>query len=228
MGQPLPDLIADIERTLGLDIEIQLGSPAGRAHLDAFAAVVSDVASTGAGPGELLDYLDAAAEREDGLAPGEVPASSGRVQVLTIHAAKGLEWEIVAVPHLTDGVFPNSRGGTWLGDAAQLPPILRGDRADLPSLALPPGGNQKDLADALAAHTRRLPGAPAHRGTAPAVRRAHQGGTGAAGLRVTIGVRPRPHPPGRVSSCTRSVMWPALSVRRRNGPRRRIPLRATR
>jgi len=153
MGQPLPDLIADIERTSGLDIEIQLGSPAGRAHLDAFAAVVSDVASTGAGPGELLDYLDAAAEREDGLTPGEVPASSGRVQVLTIHAAKGLEWEIVAVPHLTDGVFPNSRGGTWLGDAAQLPPILRGDRADLPSLALPPGGNQKDLADALAAHT---------------------------------------------------------------------------
>ncbi len=153
MGQPLPDLIADIERTLGLDIEIQLGSPAGRAHLDAFAAVVSDVASTGAGPGDLLDYLDAAAEREDGLTPGEVPASSGRVQVLTIHAAKGLEWEIVAVPHLTDAVFPNSRGGTWLGDAAQLPPILRGDRADLPSLALPPGGNQKDLADALSAHT---------------------------------------------------------------------------
>jgi len=153
MGQPLPDLIADIERTLGLDIEIQLGSPAGRAHLDAFAAVVSDVASTGAGPGELLEYLDAAAEREDGLTPGDVPASSGRVQVLTIHAAKGLEWEIVAVPHLTDGVFPNSRGGTWLGDAAQLPPVLRGDRADLPSLSLPPGGNQKDLADALAAHT---------------------------------------------------------------------------
>ena len=153
MGQPLPDLIADIERTLGLDIEIQLGSPAGRAHLDAFAAVVSDVASTGAGPGELLEYLDAAAEREDGLTPGDVPASSGRVQVLTIHAAKGLEWEIVAVPHLTDGVFPNSRGGTWLGDAAQLPPILRGDRADLPLLALPAGGNQKDLADALAAHT---------------------------------------------------------------------------
>ncbi len=156
MGQPLPDLIADIERALGLDIEIQLASPAGRAHLDAFAAVVSEVAATGAGPAELLDYLDAAAEREDGLAPGEVPASSGRVQVLTIHAAKGLEWEIVAVPHLTDGVFPNSRGGTWLGDAAQLPPVLRGDRADLPSLTLPAGGNQKDLADALAAHTEQF------------------------------------------------------------------------
>ena len=43
---------------------------AGRAHLDAFAAVVAEVAATGAGPGELLEYLDAAAEREDGLSPG--------------------------------------------------------------------------------------------------------------------------------------------------------------
>jgi len=151
LSQPLPDLVADLERTLGLDIEVQLVSP-GRAHLDAFAAVVADVSATGAGPSELLDYLDAAAEREDGLSPGEVPASSGRVQVLTIHAAKGLEWEIVAVPHLTEGVFPNGRGSTWLGDAAQLPPVLRGDRDDLPSLSLPADANQKELADALARH----------------------------------------------------------------------------
>ncbi len=152
MGQPLPDLIADLERALGLDIEVQLGSPAGRAHLDAFADVVAEVAATGAGPKELLDYLDAAAEREDGLTPGEVPATSGRVQVLTVHAAKGLEWELVAVPHLTEGVFPITRGSTWLGDAAQLPPDIRGDRDELPVLSLPPDGNQKDVADALAAH----------------------------------------------------------------------------
>ena len=90
------------------------------------------------------DYLDAAAEREDGLTPGEVPSAAGRVQVLTVHAAKGLEWQIVAVPHLVDGVFPITRGSTWLGDAAQLPPQIRGDRDDLPQLNLPPDGNQKD------------------------------------------------------------------------------------
>lgn len=155
MGQPLPDLLADIERANGLDIEVQLGSTAGRAHLDAFAEVVAEVASTGAGPRELLDYLDAAAEREDGLTPGEVLVSTGRVQVLTVHAAKGLEWEIVAVPHLTDGVFPVTRGSTWLGDAAQLPPDIRGDRDDLPQLALP-AGTQKDLADALADHAAKF------------------------------------------------------------------------
>ncbi|MEP6561127.1 MAG: ATP-dependent DNA helicase [Nakamurella sp.] len=152
LGQPLTDLMSDLERASGLDIEVQLGSPAGRAHLDAFAEVVAEVAATGAGPVELLSYLDAAAEREDGLAPGEVPAASGRVQVLTVHAAKGLEWEIVAVPHLTDGVFPITRGSTWLGDAAQLPPEIRGDRDELPILAWPAEGNQKDVVDALAAH----------------------------------------------------------------------------
>ena len=152
MGQSLTDLLADLERATGLDIEVQLGSPAGRAHLDAFADVVADVAATGAGPTELLGYLDAAAEREDGLTPGEVAAASGRVQVLTVHAAKGLEWEIVAVPHLTEGVFPITRGSTWLGDAAQLPPDLRGDRDELPQLSFPGGGNQKDVADVLAAH----------------------------------------------------------------------------
>ena len=153
MAQPLPDLIADLERACLLDVETLVSGTAGRAHLDAFAAVVADVAATGAGPAELLEYLDAAAEREDGLTPGEVPQPSGRVQVLTVHAAKGLEWEIVAVPHLTDGVFPITRGSTWLGDPAQLPPQIRGDRVDLPRLVLPRDGTQKDLADALTAHT---------------------------------------------------------------------------
>ena len=50
LGQPLPDLIADLERATGLDIEVQLGGAAGRAHLDAFAGVVAEVAATGAGP----------------------------------------------------------------------------------------------------------------------------------------------------------------------------------
>ena len=141
--------------------------------------------------------------------------------MLTIHAAKGLEWEIVAVPHLTDGVFPNSRGGTWLGDAAQLPPVLRGDRADLPTLALPPGGNQKDLADALAAHTEEFRD---HRLTEErrllyvALTRAER----VLLASVTTGARPRRRRPDRVSSYTRSVMWQMLSVIRRNGLKRRI------
>ena len=158
---PLPDLLAELERATGLDIEVRISSPAGRAHLDAFADVVSEFAASGGGPVELVDYLLTAAEREDGLAPGEVIAAAGRVQILTVHAAKGLEWEVVAVPHLSDTVFPGSRGSTWLGDAAQLPPGVRGDRDDLPQLRLPAGGDQKDMVAALTTHTADLKAAQA-------------------------------------------------------------------
>ncbi|QNK80134.1 ATP-dependent DNA helicase [Nakamurella sp. PAMC28650] len=156
LSLPLGDLVAELERTSGLDVEVRISSPAGRAHLDAFADVVADFSAGGGGAVELVEYLVTAADREDGLTPGEVAPTPGRVQVLTVHAAKGLEWEIVAVPHLSDTVFPSSRGSTWLGDAGQLPPSLRGDRADLPQLQLPSGGDQRDMVAALTAHAAAL------------------------------------------------------------------------
>src|SRR5699024_6984421 len=53
-----------------------------------------------------------------------------RVQILTVHSAKGLEWEVVAVPHLSARVFPSDVGTrTWMSDVTELPPQLRGDRA---------------------------------------------------------------------------------------------------
>ena len=157
VGQPLPDLVAEVERLTGLDIEVLVHGPAGRAHLDAFADVVADLAASGAGLTELLEYLATAQEREDGLAPGEVEQRKDRVQVMTIHAAKGLEWDVVAVPHLTASVFPTTQGRTWLSDSTQLPPALRGDRADLPRLDLPPpGADQREVAAALSSHVARL------------------------------------------------------------------------
>lgn len=154
--QPLTDLVADAERSLLLDTEsLARPGPAGRAHLDAFADVVADFAAANptASLPALLDYLTAAEEAEDGLEPGEVEVATDRVQVLTVHAAKGLEWEIVAVPHLVAGVFPGPRlSASWVRSVTELPAELRGDRPDLPSLTLPPGADQKELAEALAAH----------------------------------------------------------------------------
>ncbi|RMI35189.1 ATP-dependent helicase [Nocardia stercoris] len=149
-GQPLPELVADVERTIGIGIEAQTrratGSGAGREHLDAFAEVVAGYAGDHrATLSGLIAFLAAAEEVENGLEPGEVEVAHDRVQILTVHAAKGLEWEVVAVPHVVRGVFPSgTAAGTWLGALAELPTSLRGDRrrADAPD-----GVPVLDLAD---------------------------------------------------------------------------------
>ncbi|RBO92391.1 ATP-dependent DNA helicase [Nocardia puris] len=135
-GQPLTELVADVERTIGVGVETQArramaGTGAGREHLDAFAEVVAGYAADSrASLGGLLAFLAAAESVENGLEPGEVEVAKDRVQVLTVHAAKGLEWEIVAVPHVSVKVFPSgAASATWLGALAELPTSLRGDRA---------------------------------------------------------------------------------------------------
>jgi DNA helicase-2/ATP-dependent DNA helicase PcrA len=153
---PLPELTADVERTLMLDIEA-MARPGGvgRVHLDAFADVVVDfaAASPSATLPALLDYLGVAERAEDGLTPGEVQVADNRVQILTVHAAKGLEWQVVAVPHLVDGVFPGRRrSSSWLRSVMELPADLRGDAVDLPALRLTTDMNRKEMEDALTAH----------------------------------------------------------------------------
>ncbi|WP_459547672.1 ATP-dependent helicase [Nocardia sp. X0981] len=168
-GQPLTELVADVERTIGVGVETQArraltGSGAGREHLDAFAEVVAGYANdSGAGLSGLLAFLAAAESVENGLEPGEVEVAPDRVQVLTVHAAKGLEWEVVAVPHVTRDVFPSTRGvNTWLGALAELPTALRGDRATpespdgVPVLDTTEFTDRAELQRGLAAHKEAL------------------------------------------------------------------------
>ncbi|MBB4686015.1 ATP-dependent helicase [Amycolatopsis jiangsuensis] len=156
LDQSLPELVADVERTMLLDVE-SLARPgsAGRVHLDAFAEVVTDYAET-APTATLLsfvDYLNTAAHAEDGLTPGEVQVVPDRVQVLTVHSAKGLEWEVVAVPHLVAEVFPGKRrSSSWLRTSTSLPAHLRGDAADLPKLQVSEGFDRKEVQEALELH----------------------------------------------------------------------------
>ncbi|KIU17421.1 ATP-dependent helicase [Mycolicibacterium llatzerense] len=174
LHQPLPDLVAETRRVLGIDAETRAASGVsegwrGTEHLDAFADVVAGYAArpvtdadASAPIAGLLAYLTAAAEVENGLAPAQVTVASDRVQILTVHAAKGLEWQIVAVPHLVARVFPSTASQrTWLTDAGDLPPLLRGDRAELsehgvPVLDTSDVNDRKVLADKIAAHKALL------------------------------------------------------------------------
>jgi len=156
LDQSLPELVADVERTMLLDVE-SLARPgsAGRAHLDAFADVVTDYAE--AAPTSTLlsfmDYLSTASHAEDGLTPGEVEVVPDRVQVLTAHSAKGLEWKVVAVPHLVQDVFPSKRrSSSWLRTVTALPAALRGDAQDLPDLRVESGYDRKEVLEGLELH----------------------------------------------------------------------------
>ncbi|WP_299450307.1 ATP-dependent DNA helicase [uncultured Serinicoccus sp.] len=161
-GLPLPDLVSEAERLLGLDIEVaadpDLHPTWGRAPLDALVEVAAgfDHGADRATLGAFLHWLDAAREHQRGLEDAETPelaevsVDATAVQVLTVHAAKGLEWDAVAVPGLVEGVFPSGRvtpehrdghwrtkertDNGWLAGIGRLPTPLRGDREGRPDL----------------------------------------------------------------------------------------------
>ncbi len=141
-GQPLPDLVADVERALGLDIELEATPRAlargRRANVLAFLDVAADFVGVEGEThlGAFLASLDAAERAEDGYDMG-TPSPADAVKLMTVHAAKGLEWDIVCVPGLCAGsassVFPSGRSSPrWPQRADVLPWHVRGDRADLP------------------------------------------------------------------------------------------------
>lgn len=146
----LVELIGEVERALLFDIEFAI-DPVRFAqslhHLEQFREVAARYEATGGvgAPvtlGGFLDWLEVASEEERGLPVTNVETSTDAVQLLTIHASKGLEWDVVAVAGLVDGVFPSCRppanpqapvkASGWLTDWDELPYELRGDTEGLP------------------------------------------------------------------------------------------------
>jgi DNA helicase-2/ATP-dependent DNA helicase PcrA len=160
LGESLPDLVDEVARTLGLETELASApgaSPAGaRAHLDALHAVAAEFTELAELPSlpAFLGYLRDAEQRERGLEPGEVAVNPDAVQLLTGHSAKGLEWDVVAVPGMTKDQFPakTDTSDSWVKDPGAVPAELRlTDREELPRLRLPvPGsGDQAVVKEAL-------------------------------------------------------------------------------
>jgi DNA helicase-2/ATP-dependent DNA helicase PcrA len=151
--RPVPEFLATVIRRTGLLAELDgaRDQEDARARKRNLAAFLDEVHAFSPLEGELtlqrfLDYVDTveAGEREE-WAPVQ-PSEADSVKVMTIHVAKGLEFDTVFVPGLAKGMLPNDRIQHNPAERARsLDFELRGDAAILPTYQ----GNLSAFKDAL-------------------------------------------------------------------------------
>lgn len=168
---PLPDLVTAAVRVLDVDLTLLASDPASSVLADLEAlrdhAAAFDRTAQRGGLGAYLDLLEISEDEEAGLAVSAAPehteeeGDAGAVTIVTMHSAKGLEWDLVAVAGLTEGSVPSydlRRAKTdesgrvrvpdngWLDKlaSASVPTALRGDADTLPELAWAEADTQVD------------------------------------------------------------------------------------
>ncbi len=160
---PLPELVRAVIDVSGVDAALQASTarsaPAQRQNLSNLLDLVASFAplEDEANLRTFLDYLDAAEEADETLEAMQ-PADQDSVKIMTVHAAKGLEFECVFVPAIaaSEGkegkvlsIFPDTRTGNPLNNHALLPYEVREDRDHLPRFE----GNVKAFHEEVKART---------------------------------------------------------------------------
>jgi DNA helicase-2/ATP-dependent DNA helicase PcrA len=138
-SESLLELVRRIIDACGIDVELASSvSDAARARRENLDLFVKAVAEFQAVDGvvtlpALLAWLDAELDGEGLDVATPTPADS--VKLLTVHRAKGLEWDSVFIVGACEGRFPHTTSrGVWPTRQEFLPTPLRGDERDLPSL----------------------------------------------------------------------------------------------
>ncbi|TQL67347.1 DNA helicase-2/ATP-dependent DNA helicase PcrA [Nocardioides albertanoniae] len=156
VNEPLLDLVRRIIDVTGIDVELAASvSPAATARRDNLDLFVQAVAEFEGLDGQvtlaaLLAYLEAEDEYGQGLDVA-TPSEADSVKLLTVHRAKGLEWDAVFLVGVTHKKFPTGQTrSSWLTVPSVMPAALRGDRDDLPQLL----GHDADSIDALLAERK--------------------------------------------------------------------------
>ena len=158
LSLPLTELFTEIIGVLGLRTEVlaradpRSDGAAGTVHLDRLLEYVAGFESIpGMTLSRLLDLLAYARKHDRGLERGEVIVRGDRVQLLTVHKAKGLEWQHVVIPHCTKSWEPTKGKIKEYLTGATVPPAgLSGadDELDIDDLEVE---NHTDLKKAIAA-----------------------------------------------------------------------------
>jgi len=138
--KPVPEFLSEVIRRTGIltELDADLDRPTAQAAKRNLAAFLDEVHRFEPVEGELtlrafLEYVDAV-ERMDKPEWSPVqPSDEDSVKVMTIHVAKGLEFDHVFVPGLAKGAFPDTRVQHNPAERGKsLDFELRGDAAILP------------------------------------------------------------------------------------------------
>lgn len=165
VGGNIGDLITATVHALRLDIELAANEAReytaaadAQANLDVFAELVEGyLAIDSRGTlASLLEWIERATTADETAEHVAAPAP-GTVHLITGHGAKGLEWDLVAVPRLVAGEFPGQAraGAGWLR-TGELPDELRGDSAARPELNWRIAETQQELRDRIAEYREAL------------------------------------------------------------------------